>query len=448
MDTAGFHLRLAPAVERYLTANGDKPAAWQAVVDAATHPLKQRTAEAAELEQLLRDVQEGRRTDTDVANDIAWLELLIYEGRTTPLDPDNTTGPSTWLPIDTHTIIAGLLDGTITRPAPTIGRRSDGQAIFYPGRVNQLFSDPGTGKGWVALHVAAQELAAGHHVVYFDLEDTCDGILARLLDLGVNPDHLASHFHYIAPEGPYGIDDQDGLQEWLHTIKPSLGIVDSTGEAIAINGLKPNNDEEVAHWFHRLPRHLVAADVCCLLIDHVPKDKDGRLMPIGSQRKLAAITGASYSLEAAVELGKGRAGIAKLVTRKDRNGTFIRGHKAADFHLDATSPRLTAHLEPPAGTAGTEGGFQPTILMDHLSRWLELQTGDITKNTWIDAVKGRDDYKRQAIDLLLAGGWVERTQHGQRQLFRSLNPYRHDDGPTVPDRTSNSDPDWHVEERW
>jgi hypothetical protein len=102
----------------------------------------------------------------------------------------------------------------------------------------------------------------------------------------------------------------------------------------------------------------------------------------------------------------------------------VRTHRAAEFHLDATGDTVQARLEPPAGLVTEEGGFQPTILMDHLSRWLELQTGEITKSAWMDAVKGRDEYKRQAADLLIAGGYVDRVGQGQRQFHRSVRPYR------------------------
>ena len=40
-----------------------------------------------------------------------------------------------WVERDLSGVVEGLLTGTITRPLPTVGRRSDGACLFYPGRV-------------------------------------------------------------------------------------------------------------------------------------------------------------------------------------------------------------------------------------------------------------------------------------------------------------------------
>lgn len=73
--------------------------------------------------------------------------------------------------------MAGLLAGTITRHAPTIGRRDDGAALFYQEKVNGVAGASGSGKTGTALYAAAQELAAGEAVVYVDLEDDAAGVV-------------------------------------------------------------------------------------------------------------------------------------------------------------------------------------------------------------------------------------------------------------------------------
>src|SRR3954470_19268241 len=42
----------------------------------------------------------------------------------------------TWQPVPLAEVVAGLLSGRRTRPAPTVGVRQDGAGLFYPGKVN------------------------------------------------------------------------------------------------------------------------------------------------------------------------------------------------------------------------------------------------------------------------------------------------------------------------
>lgn len=343
-------------------------------------------------------------------------------------DEQEIQDPS-WQQVDLAAIVAGLLDGTLERPTPTVGLLDDGTYLFYPGRVNGLFGESGDGKTWVALYTCRQELELGHHVIYLDYEDRSDGIVGRLLDLGTAPDLIVNYFHYIAPDEPYGLAAQVRVAAMVRDLAVTLVVIDSTGESMSVDGTKPNADDEVARWGRRLPAALAKLGPAVELIDHVTKSKEDRgLYQIGSQRKRGMITGAVYMVEMVVEFGQGKAGISKLIVAKDRGGTRIRGHKAADFHLDSRPAGLVCKLAAPA--AGTASEFKPTALMEKVSRYVELNPG-ATRNNIEKAKLGKTDFVRVALDQLVADGSVVAERHGQALAHTVTQPYRRpsdDDG--------------------
>ena len=58
--------------------------------------------------------------------------------------------------------IDALLNGGLPEPlAPSVLNFNDGVALFYRGQVNHVFGDPESGKTWVCLAAAADELRVG-----------------------------------------------------------------------------------------------------------------------------------------------------------------------------------------------------------------------------------------------------------------------------------------------
>jgi hypothetical protein len=352
-------------------------------------------------------------------------------GTNTP-PPDTKLAPTTtWVEVDLGPVIAGLLDGTITRPTPTVGSRTDGVALFYPGRVNSLFGESGDAKTWIALHAAHQEIDRDQHVLFVDLEDDAAGVTGRLLDLGADPKRVATYFHYMSPEDPYGTDAEIAVGSMLDAYKPSLVIIDSAGEAMTVDQVKQNDDDHVSRWFRRVPRSIASRGPAVAILDHVTKASDTRgLYAIGSQRKRAAVTGAAYLVEAIQEFGKERAGRSKVTTAKDRCGTHVRGVKAAEFALDATQYPYVAALEVPTPSTDQEGEFRPTALMEKVSRYVEMTPGS-SKSTIEKARLGKTDYVRQALELLIKEGYVDITVSGQSHRHTVVRPYRADDDETL-----------------
>jgi hypothetical protein len=321
-------------------------------------------------------------------------------------------------------------------PTPTVLERTDGDALFYVGRVNGLNGESGSGKSWVAQAAVAEVLNAGGDVLYIDLEDHAASLTARLTDLGVSTDAIVEHFTYIQPEGRYTALAAAAVEGLVRDNAVDLVVVDSVGEAMALDGQKQNDDDEVAGWFRRLPRRLARLGPAVILVDHVPKAKDAPThYAIGSQRKKAAIDGALYRVEQTKALGRGRAGIVKLTCSKDRNGHYATGTVVASFHLDATATPTTATVRAPE-VVTDDHPFRPTALMEKISRTLELTPG--LSSNQIEAAKlGKREYVRKALDALIEERHVVRTPRGAGFSHDVREPFRDDPSlPAVADPTT------------
>lgn len=278
---------------------------------------------------------EDRRGDDPMTHE----EHLTMTEHGTDEEPADDPAAS-WRAIDLRTVADGLRDGSLERPRPTVGAvglaPEDGpRALLYRGKVNGLAGESNAGKSWTALVIARQELESGEGVLYLDLEDDGVAMTDRLLQMGADLDQVAERFAYVNPGTRFDTDARAALLAILDRLAPSLVVIDSVGEALSLEGMRPNEDDEVARWFRLLPRWLAghACEPAVLVLDHVPK-VDGGLWPIGSQRKRAAVTGAQYMQERRAPFSQRRAGYSALKVAKDRHGAYGTGETAA--HLVVT----------------------------------------------------------------------------------------------------------------
>lgn len=351
---------------------------------------------------------------------------VAQEGDAATAQDDLPTIGDSWRRTDLAEIIDGLVDGTLQRPLPTLGRFAGADdGLFYRGRVNGLYGEPNKGKTWVALAIVAEVLDDGGAVGWIDLEEPAAGIVGRLLDIGVPGAVIAERFAHFAPEET--IRHAAAMQEALDELGPDLVVIDSTGEALALEGYGPNNDDEVATWFRHWPRWLAARPSApgVVVIDHVVKDEHSRgLWPGGSQRKKAAINGAAFMATPIRELGRGVEGRLKLVTSKDRHGHHRPGTKAGEFVLDARSAeRTTWRLERDEQRA--EGDpFRPTVLMERVSTYLEELGEPATGRAIEQAVTGKGAHIRTALARLVDEGFVSAVIEGRLHHYTSVSPFR------------------------
>lgn len=321
------------------------------------------------------------------------------------LEPDEIgTG---WEPVD----IVALWQGGYEPPKPTVCLRSDGEALFYRGRVNALNGESGGGKSWVALAACAEQLAAGRQAIYIDLEDHPGSIIARLKALGVTAEQ-ATRFTYIQPLLPFNANARELVVELMADGDVTIVVVDSVGESMALEQAQQNDDDHVARWFRHIPRALARIEAsdgegpAVVLVDHVPKqNEETKLFAIGSQRKRAAIDGVAYRVDTVVPFSAEKAGKISLTCAKDRNGTYARNQVVAEVNVDP-GDRTLVSIQTPAGRDSTGKLTRPTALMERISAFLDEQEEDVSRAQVLRMVSGNDKAKAVALDALIAEGYV------------------------------------------
>lgn len=332
-----------------------------------------------------------------------------------------------WAPVDLTSALAGAEPPTPELLAPT-----SGPALIYPGRVNSLFGESGTGKTWVTLHVLAEAVRDGHNVAIIDLEDNPHGIVSRLAAIGLTGDQIASHVDYLAPQTPWSGPARDAVTALIRERQHRLVIIDSTGEAMAMGGVKGNNDDEVAAWFRHFPRHIADLGPAVIVVDHIPKANDAPSgFAIGSQRKLAAVNGAAYRVDAVRVPSRTENGLLRLTCAKDRHGTHQKGSVAAMVHIDHNELDQTIAITataPDEMPRNPDGTARPTIYMEKVSRAVE-NTPKMSRRDIVRVVGGKDKYVSEALGQLVAEGYVDaepRAGRGGGFVYSSVEPYRND----------------------
>jgi hypothetical protein len=330
-----------------------------------------------------------------------------------------------------------LADG-YEAPRPTILERADGVSLLYAGRINALNGESGGGKSWIAQVAAAQQITAGHRVIYIDLEDHAASLAARLRLLGVDDAAIIDRLIYISPTRAAGGDAVDLIARHVTEDDVTLVVIDSVGEAMALQLMKQNDDDDVARWFRFIPRGLAALGPCVTLIDHVPKDNEGtKLYAIGSQRKRAAIDGVAYRVDTVVPFSTDKAGAITLTVAKDRNGTFPTHSQAAYITVSPAGERLDIALTAPAARDAGGGVARPTFYMQRVSEYLE--GGPARSSTDIETnVTGKAQHIRKALAVLVDEGFVKAHQGSNRTVWhQSIKPFRQDDEPASPSPAEN-----------
>jgi hypothetical protein len=163
----------------------------------------------------------------------------------------------------------------------------------------------------------------------------------------------------------------------------------------------------------------------------LPKAREGRgKFAIGSERKVAAAD-VHLGLETVQPFGRGKTGLARVIVHKDRPGWLSRP-KAAEFELtsDPTSGLIAWTFKQPRESDEEAGTFRPTRLMEKVSRYVEAHVPEeIPSRTAVEEnVTGKGTFVRQAIDILIAEGYVEESPGPRNaRLLSSLRPYREED---------------------
>lgn len=402
-----------------------------------------------------RGFGQQRNTHTSVSD----LRGLIATARPTHPDPgtadddeeeDADLPTPSWKPVN----LAPYLDGTHVPERPTMLTRSDNVALLYPGLVHDFHGESESGKSLVIQAEAATRIQTADPVLYVDFESGPGPIVNRLLDLGCTQDQIANHFVYIRPEAsPYALAE---LEAWGDLLEQpfALVVLDGVTDALGQYGAASKDNDDISRWHRAVPRMLSThTGAAVVLIDHVIKSQEGRgRFAIGGQTKMAAIDGASYSVEVTEPIGKGLRGIVTLRIGKDRPGevrpqcgtwrALDRTQEAARIVIDSTGGPIAVEVLPPTThvsqsehNPGTDP-FRPTGVMEKLSRLLESRREPISQNQLLkayheDGGKAKNATLYDAFNLLVDEGYAtEQTGARNARMLRSATVYRQHNDPS------------------
>jgi hypothetical protein len=344
--------------------------------------------------------------------------------------------PSSWAPIDLSGVIAGEQSGV----TPTLFERTDGVCLLYPGLTHSIHGEAESGKSLIIQAECARLIAEGQRVLYLDFESDQTSVVDRLLQLGADKQAVADHFHYLRPEvSPASSVAERQAWEAILGTEYTLVVIDGVTEALTVFGRGSLDNDDIAAWSREVPRRIAdRTGAAVVIIDHVVKDRTRQnRFAIGGQAKMAALTGAAYTVDVLQSLGVGMRGAVGLRIAKDRPGqvrnlcgAYRKGDRtqmAARIVFDSTTDQTVVTVEPwdthtPQACTGAD--FRPTALMQRVSRVMEAAAEPMTKTSAVAAAGGKKQAALHAFDVLVEEGYLavnsERRGHA---VYSSVKPY-------------------------
>ncbi|GAA1052383.1 AAA family ATPase [Dietzia natronolimnaea] len=332
--------------------------------------------------------------------------------------------PPSWAPMD----LTKFLAEDYQPPMPELLPRADGVCLFYKGRTHSVHGETESGKSLLVQVEAVAIMAGGGRVLYIDFEDSPAGVIGRLRDYGATTDQIADGLHYVRPESsPSAMADEEEAFHALLAGNYDLVVIDGVTAALAFaDGDSPSNSgDAVIAWQKSVPNRLAdRTGAAVVVIDHVGKSKDSRgRMAIGSQMKIAGLSGSSFYVDVKDALGRGLVGRTELYLGKDRPGGLSplcgpmgkdRLRHAATVVFDATvTPNVMELLPPdmdsPAVLHTDEEMNKPGVLDPQVFARFDLQPGQAAYVTAL--VCTLDD--EGLTEATLAKLWGQLAGHGK-----------------------------------
>ena len=311
--------------------------------------------------------------------------------------------------------------------------------ILYPGQRHLFSGPPESAKTLAAYILALEEVRAGGTVVLIDFEMGMWDARDRLRDLAATDDEL-DRILYIEPETPA---DESTAREIVDRYAPTLVIVDATAGAFRLQGLDDSRRGDVERFGALLVDPFFARGVGVLLLDHVVKNADNRNgFAIGSERK-QGIVQVHIGFDAVAKISRGGHGLYKLRVHKDRSG-WLRRPTWGELELrsDPVTHAIVWEFKPAVESDPDEPAeFRPTVLMERVSIFLEVQVEPVSQTAVETSVQGKAAFVRQAIDCLVREGWANESR-GPRdaRLLLSVQAFRKDDPVPTPSLFDDGDP--------
>ncbi len=279
--------------------------------------------------------------------------------------------------------------------------------LFYRGRRHLLSGEDDSGKSWLLLAVAADEVRAGRGVAWIDADAMGSSmVLERLRSLGLDDEAISRLFAYVAPAEPVDDEHRDKLLAFIRGHDVRLVVIDAINGALSLHGYSVNSTEEVDAFFARVVDPFQGEGAAVVMPDHLVKNKEQRgRYSIGSQRKATGVD-LHLGLTPIEPFGRGQRGRSKMTVHRDRVG-FLKQAPPGYLVLDSDpdTGRCSWRIESDQSVTD-EGVFRPTNLMEKVSRYLELREEPQSRSQIVEDVKGKATGIRAAIDRLIAEGYA------------------------------------------
>ena len=351
------------------------------------------------------------------ADDYAYWERAIAAGIHQPLQEQNGTSPHGWQRIN-------LADPAYAVPPdpPTI------LGLIYDGKRHVISGPPESTKTLVAYILLLEAQRAGQTVAIVDFEMGPTAARRLLGDVGATENEIAA-IHYYEPDSP-------PANGYLALVVAGVRfvLIDAAAGAYDTSGLDDNARKDAEAFARTWIRPLWQAGVTTLVVDHVTKNADTRgKFTIGSERKVGQAD-VHISLEAVKSLSRGHTGIVKATVHKDRPG-FLPRPTACMFHLssDPDTHIISWEQKEPIAVEPVTGEFRHTIYMERVSKVMESNPGHAwSKNELEDAVEGKRDHIRQALNELVTDEHVIATESGKWLRYTLVRPFAPGSPPVRP----------------
>lgn len=184
------------------------------------------------------------------------------------------------------------------------------------------------------------------------------------------------------------------------------------------------SNAEFVKFYDRLVQPLVNAGMFVVLLENVGHAQEARHRAKGASAKSDR---ADLTFSCALQSHPEQALIITAHKVRTIRAPFQRG---TEWIFDRETQRIE-----PRERGEQPAAFRPTVLMERVSRALEAEPG-LSRRALRAAVKGRNDAKELALDLLVAEEYAERRTEGQAVRHYSTRPFRDDEdaqqAPTVP----------------
>lgn len=211
--------------------------------------------------------------------------------------------------------------------------------LFYPGRSHTVFGESGTGKSWLALLAAASALRDGSAVAWVDMEEHPALFVHRLRMVagmvGADLDGWLDLVRFIdSPSTRATPEVIDRLADGT-----AVFVIDGVSHWCRLHGIDIDSATDVSTLTRQL-RYAARLGPAVITVDHSPKPvpgaKAGPRFPLGSQEKLAGLTGSAYRVHLrdpdTPPFTASSGGLVFLTLTKDRPGgvpTPTGGHAAS-----------------------------------------------------------------------------------------------------------------------